>query len=84
MLAGIARELIGLFVDDGMLAVAIIAVPPMPSHPDAAVLPVVAPIAAPSLISIAASDSYVAAAAARLAPPSPDVNGSRRSRWAPG
>ena len=26
MLAGIARELIGLFVDDGMLAVAIIAV----------------------------------------------------------
>ena len=26
MLAGIARELIGLFIDDGMLAVAIIAV----------------------------------------------------------
>jgi len=26
MLAGIARELIGLFVDDGMLAVAVIAV----------------------------------------------------------
>ncbi|TMH83001.1 MAG: hypothetical protein E6H47_13335 [Betaproteobacteria bacterium] len=26
MLAGIARELIGLFVDDGMLAVALIAV----------------------------------------------------------
>jgi hypothetical protein len=26
MLAGIARELIGLFVDDGMLAIAIIAV----------------------------------------------------------
>ena len=26
MLAGIARELVGLFVDDGMLAVAIVAV----------------------------------------------------------